>query len=78
MIDEYTKSAGFVAEAFYVKGSAFARLGDIENAMQQFNELEQLSTKVQKVRALEIKIFSKALKHEIDTAKSKMSTNNPT
>ena len=75
MVDEYTKNAGFVAEAFYVKGSAYARLGNIENATQQYMELEQLSSKVQKVRALEIKIFSKALKKEIDDAKSRIATN---
>ncbi|MCD4657584.1 MAG: hypothetical protein K8S87_08585 [Planctomycetes bacterium] len=73
MIDEFTKNAGFVAEAYYVKGIAYARIGNIEKAELQQKELEQLSSKVQKVRALEIQIFSKALQKEIEDAKSQIS-----
>ena len=71
MINEYTKSAGMVAEAFYVKGLAYARLGKMDQAAEQKSELDNLSTMVQKVRKMEIQIFSKALQKEIEAANSK-------
>ena len=70
MVDEYTRNAGHVAEAYYVKGVAFARLGRIDDAQTQKDELDNLSSMVQKVRRLEIRLFSKALEKEIQKINS--------
>ena len=70
-IDQFIENAGVTAEALFVKGVTYSRLGNSEKADECIAELEEMSEKVPDMRAIEIKILAKALKKERDRTPKK-------